>query len=100
MMKALQEFNQSISTKLEIGIGINSGKVISGNIGSEIQSEFTVIGDNVNLVSRLCSRAGKGEIVISNNVQSNLKLSHQMEKMAPFSVKGKSDKISAYKIKW
>lgn len=100
MMKALKKFNQSISTKLEIGIGINSGKVISGNIGSEMQSDFTVIGDNVNLASRLCSRAGKGEIVISDKVQSKLKSSYPLEKMAPFSVKGKSDKISAFKIKW
>ena len=100
MQNRLKELNKSLPHPIDIGIGINSGKVISGNIGSEIRSDFTVIGDNVNLAARLCSFAKAKEIIISENTKINLSSSQDLEGLPPFSVKGKKQKISAFKVQF
>ena len=97
MFKALEKFNKQMEKehlpKLEIGIGINFGKVVSGNIGSERQMNYTVIGDAVNLASRLCSHAKPGEIVVSKSVYERLEARKGFNAQAPIMVKGKSQEI-------
>ena len=79
--------------EISIGIGINFGKVISGNIGSDQQMNYTVIGDNVNLAARLCSHAKPSQIVISKSVFEKLEDQIGFKNMKPIEVKGKSQKI-------
>ena len=100
MQNTLIEINKESSKQIEIGIGINSGFVISGNIGSEVRSDYTVIGDNVNLASRLCSYAKGHEIIISKNTSDNTTHNFNLKKLPPFEVKGKQKKINAWKVQY
>ena len=97
MFTALASFNKKMEAEdlppLHIGIGINYGKVVSGNIGSEKQMNYTVIGDAVNLAARLCSHANAGEIVISKSVYDQLELRDGFVVHEPIKVKGKSNLI-------
>jgi len=104
MQEKLIEFNQrriiNSLLPITIGIGINRGKVISGNIGSRQQMNFTVIGDSVNLASRLCSAAKAGEIIVSETVWGNIKSNKLLKsrKLIPIKVKGKSLPIKIREI--
>jgi class 3 adenylate cyclase len=97
MMATLRRFNNEMESKgypkLQIGIGINAGQVVCGNIGSKRQMNYTVIGDPVNLAARLCSHAKPGEIVISKSVLEQLNNSVGFEEKNPIFVKGKKAQI-------
>ena len=103
MQEEIKTFNKNRLKKKEnpiyVGIGINRGLVVSGNIGSREMMDYTVIGDTVNLGARLCSAAGPNEIYVSDYVWENTKDFFNYKKLAPIKVKGKSKKIGIYKIK-
>jgi HD superfamily phosphodiesterase len=104
MQEKLIQFNQdriiNLKQPIKIGIGINRGKVISGNIGSKQQMNFTVIGDSVNLASRLCSVAASDEIIVSDAVWKKVKhlKSFKSKKLNPVKVKGKVKPIEIKEI--
>ncbi len=83
---------------IKVGIGINKGLVVSGNIGSRELMDYTVIGDTVNLGARLCSAAGPDKIIVSKTVWEATKKIYSYKKLKPIKVKGKKDEISIYEV--
>ena len=81
-----------------VGAGINKGLVVSGNIGSRDLMDYTVIGDTVNVASRLCAAAGPGEIMVSSSVYGATKKEFSYDKLEPIKVKGKEKKVPVFLI--
>jgi len=102
MMAALDILNREFTAKgwpkLEIGIGINAGPVVAGNLGSIKQLSYTVIGEEVNLASRLCSKAAKGQILVSESVYRKVKWQFEMNRLEPITVKNVSHPVQVYEV--
>ncbi len=85
---------------LAVGIGINSGEVVMGAMGSENRMDYTVLGTTVNLGARLCSAAIKHQILISETVYLHLERKIKALKLDSISVKGISQPVQIYEIEW
>lgn len=102
MLKALEEFNLTRASEgkeqVLIGIGINSGRVIAGAIGSSRTLQYTVIGDAVNIAARLCNVAKSNEIIISPSTMQPCQMFVVGDQREPVQVKGKAEPIQIWNI--
>lgn len=104
MQRSLAALNRGWQARgqnvLRVGIGINTGQVTAGNIGSSKRMDYTVIGDAVNLASRLCSNAVGGQILISELTQSQLQYQFATKRLQPILVKGKETPVEIHEVAW
>lgn len=96
---AINNLNKELGYNIKIGIGINTGPMIIGNMGSADRIDHTVIGDNVNLGSRLCSAAGPDTVIISESTYIKVKDRVEATAHEPIKVKGKEKNIPIYILK-
>ncbi len=104
MQHRLRELNQTWRNEgrpeLASGIGINSGEMVAGNLGSEKIQSYTVIGDNVNLGARIESlcKEFQAEILISEYTEAQLTADYSLEELGEVTVKGKTRPVKIFRV--
>ncbi len=95
-----EERRQRGQKSIAIGIGLNTDAIVSGNIGSPKRMDYTVIGDGVNLASRLegACKEYSAQILCSENTYRKLKGSYRAREIDRVVVKGKTEPVSVYEI--
>ncbi len=98
MMQARKKLDESGKYKIKIGIGLASGKVVAGNMGSDDRQSYTVLGARVNLAARLCSAAKPMDILIDDLTCERIENKIKTDPIVDLKLKGFSSQIVAYKL--
>mgnify|MGYP004517605549 FL=1 len=93
-----EKFMSEYGKEVHLGIGINSGTAIVGNIGCMGRFDYTAIGDTVNTASRLESKALPGQILISETVYAEVENRVSVDRVGALSLKGKAKAVETYQI--
>lgn len=104
MQQALVRLNERWrergQVELQIHIGLNTGPVAAGNIGSERYLQYATIGDTTNVASRVCGVAGPGEIMITQATRERLVRHWPLEPPQPTPLRGKPEPVVLYRVPW
>ena len=102
MRENLQRFNrrwiEKLGHPLDLHIGVNTGMVIAGNIGNDLRMSYTVMGDTVNVASRLENAAKAGQVFVSRSTYRLTRGAFAFQEIDPIKVKGKREALTVYEL--
>jgi adenylate cyclase len=96
--KLSAELKERLGSEIKAHIGLHSGSVVVGGVGSNMMMNYTAIGDVVNLANRLEAVAGSGTILVSNVVYGQVRTLFDFEAVAPLQLKGISQPVIAHRV--
>jgi adenylate cyclase len=103
MQEHLWSFNLELASEgqqpIHMGVGLNTGEFVAGNIGSEDKIEFTLIGDTVNLASRIEDLAGRSQVFVSETTWAPIRHLVCAVRLPSVKFKGKSKPVTVYSIR-
>jgi adenylate cyclase len=103
---AIQELNPELNRELveqgapevSFGIGLNTGDAVAAHFGGGRRRQYDVVGDTVNVGARLCSAAGRGEIILSDAVMTRVTSPLPVEPVGPIELKGVSRELRLWRV--
>lgn len=98
MRSRLEDYRRETGARVGVGVGLNSGEAIVGNIGTPELMSYTAIGDVVNVAARLESEARPGEILIGETTFERIADRIEVEELGPLHVKGRAVPVPTYKV--
>ncbi|MHA2090653.1 MAG: adenylate/guanylate cyclase domain-containing protein, partial [Candidatus Kariarchaeaceae archaeon] len=102
ILAAAREYSSIVKEKwgfdIDVRVGINTGLVVVGEIGSDMRVEYTAMGDAINVASRMETTAEPGSIQVTENTYNHISYLFDVEKIGNIKVKGKIEPIPTYKI--
>ncbi|HKY60466.1 MAG TPA: adenylate/guanylate cyclase domain-containing protein, partial [Gemmatimonadota bacterium] len=98
MLDVMADHNAGAETPLALRVGIHLGEVVAAHLGSEMQLQYTVLGDTVNVASRLESAAEPNTVLVSEAVQDRVQDRFEEVELPPLTLKGKSEPVRAFRI--
>ncbi|NNL42709.1 MAG: adenylate/guanylate cyclase domain-containing protein, partial [Desulfobacterales bacterium] len=102
MQQLLVEFNKTRAAEglyqIQVGIGINTGNLVAGYIGSSHTMSYSVIGKTVNTAYRLCSAAKPGQVLISEHTQNQVQNDFNINELEPIPAKGNFKPIRTFSV--
>lgn len=98
MLEQLQAYNCEKGLDLGMSIGVNSGMVVAGGVGTNEKFDYTVMGDAVNLAQRLQSAAKRNQILVSKPIYRTCERTFDFNTLDPINVKGKRDKVDIFEL--
>jgi class 3 adenylate cyclase len=92
------QFKSEYGIDFNVRVGINTGLVVAGQVGSAVHGEYTAMGDAVNLAARMEQTAIPGTVQISGDTYRAVAPLFEVERLGPIAVKGKSEPVPAYRV--
>jgi adenylate cyclase len=95
-----EEYAKLYGAEIGVGIGINSGEAVVGNIGTEERMDYTAIGDVVNIAARLEANSDRGEILIGESTKEKLSILSGVVLKEIVNLDGKKEPVEVYRVEW